>query len=235
MIDYLVIGDSHIAPDRPFVTGWAMLGKYCVKHKPRYIIHVGDVACLDSLAHFVNLRGNFTTDEELQCVRKHLRAFEDVIASDNERCRASKHKMYRPIKVLCLGNHDIRKDCEDIKQIFKEWGWIVVDYLEPITIEDFTFCHCLPRRNSDLMCTTAEELLQTWHANVVVGHSHVQDYAESWNIGSQQSIRAIKCPCFTKFPPRYKDFGCITWPLGWLEIVKEPFEFTWRNIECLWK
>lgn len=235
MIDFLVIADSHIEPARPFLQGWEMLGKYCVKKKPRYIIHVGDVACLDSLAHYTSQRGDYTTDEELQWVERHIKALEKPINSYNELRRSSKHKMYRPIKVLCLGNHDIRKDCSEIRRIFEEHGWVVFDYLEPAVIEGITFCHCLPRRNSDLMCTTAEELLATWHTTVVVGHSHVQDYAESYNVGSQQPIRAIKCPCFTNVPPKYTGFGYLAWPLGWLEITAEPFEFTWRNIECLWK
>lgn len=234
-MDYLVISDSHIDPAVPLTPLWTKLGEYCVKNKPRYIIHAGDVACLDSLSHYISQRGSFTTDEELACVERHLRAFEDVIKRDQERCRASKHRMYRPIKVLCLGNHDIRKDNSGIKNLFERYGWVVADYLEPVTIEGITFCHCLPRRNSDVMCTTAEELLQTWHSTVVVGHSHTQDYAESYVIGSQQPIRAIKCPCFTMIPPKYGDFGNVIWPLGWLEITSNPFEFRWRNVECLWK
>lgn len=234
-MDILVISDTHISPARSFEEGWSKLGEYVVKNKPKYIVHLGDVACLDSLAHYISLRGDFTTDEELACVIKHLRAFEDKILREQEKNRYDKKKIYRPIKVLCLGNHDIRKDCTEIERIFKECGWVVVPYLEPINIEGFSFCHCMPKRNSDTMCVTAEELLQTWHANIVVGHSHVQDYAESFNIGTGKSIRAIKCPCFTDNPPQYTGFGYITWPLGWLEITLKPFEFTWRNIECLWK
>ena len=234
-MDMLVISDSHISPDRPTEAYWHKLGEYVVKNKPEYIIHLGDVACLDSLAHFTSLRGDFTTDEELACVVKHLRAFEDKISSEQERNRSMKKKIYRPIKVLCLGNHDIRKDCTEIERVFKEHGWVVVPYLEPIQIQGITFCHCMPRRNSDTMCTTAEELLQTWHANIVVGHSHVQDYAESFNVSTGKLIRAIKCPCFTSWPPQYTGFGHLSWPLGWLEITVDPFEFTWRNIECLWK
>jgi predicted phosphodiesterase len=234
-MDFVVISDSHIAPDRPCDRYWSKLGEYVVKNKPKYIVHLGDVACLDSLAHFTSLRGDYSTDEELACVAKHLRAFEDKIRREQKKNRTDKKKIYRPIKILCLGNHDIRKDCTEIERIFKEWGWIVVPYLEPINIDGITFCHCMPRRNSDQMCTTAEELLQTWHSNIVVGHSHVQDYAESYNVGTGKAIRAIKCPCFTSFPPQYTGFGYLTWPLGWLEISLNPFEFTWRNIECLWK
>lgn len=234
-MDILVISDTHIDPARPFYKGWQQLGKYVVKNKPKYIVHCGDVACLDSLAHYTSLRGDFTTEEELACVEKHLRAFEKAIIDDQEHSRAMKRKIYRPIKILTLGNHDIRKDCTEIKRIFEEHGWVVYDYLEPAPVEYITFCHCMPKKNSDMMCTTAEELLQTWHTDVVVGHSHVQDYAEAYNVGTGKLMRAVKCPCFTQFPPKYTGFGYVTWPLGWLEITLNPFEFTWRNIECLWK
>ena len=128
-MDILVISDTHIEPSKSFEEGWSKLGDYVVKNKPKYIVHLGDVACLNSLAHYINLRGDFTIDEEIVCVTKHLRAFEDKILREQEKNRYDKKKIYRPIKVLCLGNHDIRKDCTDIARIFKEYGWVVVPYL----------------------------------------------------------------------------------------------------------
>ena len=232
-MDILVISDSHIDPRRSCVNLWRDLAKYVQEKQPKYIVHLGDVACLDSQAHYIADRGDYKLEEEVECVALHLKAFEKYLSDARNKARADHKKIYKPIKILCLGNHDIRKDVTVIEELFTEFGWIVAGYQDPVKIGDILFAHCLPRMNTDITCVSPDELLSNWHSSVVVGHSHVQGYAEGFNLIDDKIIRAIKCPCFTSKPPTYGKLGACVWPLGFLEITLDPFEFTWRNIACL--
>lgn len=229
----LVIADSHIAPTCPNVEDWERLGEYVVKHKPACIIHLGDVANLDSLAKYKASRGPYTTDEELATVSEHLVAFEDKLLAEQQKNRRDKKAIYRPRKVLCLGNHDVRNGFTGIQELFEDLGWEVHDYLEPVVIDDIVFCHCMHKSLSDSPCTTAEELLSNWHSNIVVGHGHCQDYAESYNAVTGQRIRALKCPVFNSDDTRWAIQTRNKWARGFTEISLEPFQFVWKDMACL--
>jgi predicted phosphodiesterase len=230
---YLVISDTHVSPACPFYEGWRKLGQYIVKNKPKYIVHLGDVADLNSLARYVTLRGDYSTEEELDCTAIHLNCLEVEIEKEQEKNRHDKKKVYKPIKILCLGNHDVRKDTTLIKDLFEQHGWIVAEYQTPLKIDNILFSHCIPRPNSDLVCVQASEILSVTMANTVVGHSHVRDYAESYSYASNDIVRAIKCPCFTDEVPCYSWNSTKIFQRGWLEIDTDPFQFTWRDISCL--
>ena len=232
-MDILVISDSHITPVCPNIEDWKRLGEYVVKNKPAAVVHLGDVADLASLAWLKNARGLYTTAEEMANVSEHLKAFEDVLLREQNRNRRNKKTIYKPRKILCLGNHDIRNGFTGIQDLFEIHGWEVYPYMIPAEVNGIHFCHCLMKGMSENPCVTAEELLQNWHGNVVVGHSHKQDYAESYSITTQETIRSIKCPMFNS-----DDVGWATqtrnkWARGFTEITLEPFEFTWKDIRCL--
>lgn len=231
----LVISDSHISPSVPNVEDWEALGHYVVKTKPDCIVHLGDVADMDSLAWRKDARGLYTTEQELSNVKQHLKAFEDVLRAYQDKCRRQKEKIYKPKKYLCLGNHDIRNGYTGIEDLFTSCGWSVSDYLEPITIDGVSFCHCMMKGLSELPCVTAEELLANWHGNVVVGHSHKLDYAESYSLAIADRIRALKCPIFNSTTPAWAVQTHYKWAQGFTEISTKPFQFVWRDISCLQK
>lgn len=234
-MDILVISDTHISPARSFVNGWEKLAAYCVKNKPRYIIHLGDVADLDSLNWYKDRRGNWTTEEELAHVQCHLQAFEDVIDDYNAYQKQVHKKMYHPKKILCLGNHDVRKDFNGIEELFKQYGWVVSPYLEPVKIDNILFSHYMTSNNSDTILTTAKEALETWHISCVTGHQHIQEYASSYSYATEEMLHSLKCPCFNMNLPEYATQSGNRWAKGWTEISLTPFQFVWRDLECLWK
>ena len=229
----LVIGDSHINPAIPNVTDWQRLGEYVIKTKPDAIVHLGDVADFASLAWYKAQRGEFTTEQEMEQVSLHIKAFEDVIKAEQDRNRRDHKTIYRPEKFLCLGNHDVRQGFTGIQDLFESLDWIVADYLQPVVLDGVAFCHCMMRGLTDTPCTTAEELLQQWHGTIVVGHGHLRDYSESFSIGTQQTIRALHCPMFNS-----DDIGWALqirnkWSRGFTEINTQPFQFIWRDMSCL--
>lgn len=231
----LVIADSHISPSAPDLEDWENLGHYVVKTKPDCIVHLGDVADMDSLAWRKDARGVYTTEQELENVKQHLQAFENVIKIYQDKCRRQKEKIYRPKKFLCLGNHDIRNGYGGIDELFSNAGWSVTDYLEPLHLGDLTFCHTMMKGLSETPCITAEELLANWHGNIVVGHSHKLDYAESYAICSGERIRALKCPVFNHVTPGWGVQNQLKWATGFTEITTKPFQFVWRDMSCLQK
>lgn len=232
----IIISDSHLRPGYPCTELWEALGRYCVKHKPDYIIHLGDAADLQSQQWLKAQRGDSTIEEEIDFVRFHLAAFHHPIEMYNRRCRESKHKQYKPKFYFCCGNHDVRNDTGMVEDLFHSFGWIVFDYLEPLHLGNFVFCHAMRKGLSDQMCTTAQELLENWHGNVVVGHGHHRDFYESFSIQTNQPIIALRSPVFT---PYHTGDWCMQtrdkWSRGFTELDIMSGDFAWRPLRCLFE
>lgn len=238
---YLVIADSHISPTSPDIESWHNLGEYVVKTRPDIIIHLGDVADMDSLSWLKNSRGPYSTEEEMECVSAHLFAFEDVLLKDRQRSRQMKKRIYRPQKILCLGNHDVRNGFTGIDDLFTGCDWDVFGYLTPVSFEgdEIFFSHCMLKGTSSQACTTAAEIIENWHGNIVVGHSHLCDYAESYNLAIDKQVKAIKCPCFSN-SRRLGEWATqsrMKWSTGFTEIETDggDITFCWRPMSCLVK
>lgn len=236
----LVISDSHINPSNVEESAelWYRLGKYCTETQPEIIIHLGDVADLSSQAWRVAARGTHTLEQEGKCVVEVLDAFEEAIEEHNRVQRKMKKKLYRPLKYLTLGNHDVRNGVTIIDDIFTSRGWCVVDYLKPLYLQGITFCHCMSKGLSDQMCSTAQELIENWGSDIVVGHGHHRDYFEGYSMAIHRLIAAMKCPAFTIGDYEWAMQTQLKWSRGFTEIksgVGEPFSFVWRDLSCLYE
>lgn len=238
MSDILVISDTHINPSQKTPEElWYRLGKYCTITQPSVIIHLGDVADLSSQAWKVAARGPYSLEEESKKVIEVLDCFEEAIAEYNREQRRKKKKTYKPVKYLTLGNHDIRNGVTVIEDIFSDRGWNVIDYLQPLTIYGVTFCHSMHKGLSDLMCTTAQELLENWHGDIVVGHGHHKDFFESYSVGQHRKVTALKSPVFTVEDYDWANQTQDKWSRGFTEIDIKPFDtfsFVWRDLACLY-
>lgn len=231
----LVIGDSHINPDNvdESCDNFHKLALYCCKTKPDAIVHLGDVADLKSLSWLIKDRGVYTTEEELEAVKTCLFTFEQTLAGYNNYLREIHKKLYRPQKYLTLGNHDTRNGYTGISDLFETYQWTVADYLQPVTLDDVTFCHLMYKGLSSNPCLTAEELLANWHSNIIVGHGHHRDFSESYSFVNCKQITALKSPCFMSEPSDWALQTCNKWSLGFTEVDTNPFSFTWRTMKCL--
>lgn len=233
MAKILVIADSHLTPEKPAEYLWAALGRYCLKTRPDYIVHLGDVADFDSQAWLIKNRGSYTLEQELHQVKRCLEALHGPINEYNVIQRAMKKKMYRPKCLLTLGNHDVRNNMTDVADLFESFGWTVVDYLHPVQIENITFAHCMSKGLSDNFCTTAQELIENWHGNIVVGHGHHKDFFESYSMAIKDKITALRSPAFTLDDSKWAIQTQHKWSRGFTEIITNPFTFIWRDCECL--
>lgn len=240
MASILVVSDSHINPDNltESVDLWYRLGKYCVKTKPEIVVHLGDVADLSSQAWKVSARGKYSLEEEVKAVHTVLDAFEEAINEYNRKQHKKKKKQYKPSKYLTLGNHDIRGGVTVIEELFETYDWNVVEYLEPLHLKGITFCHCMCKGTSDIMCTTAQELLENWGADIVVGHGHHKDFSTSYSMAIHRPITALKCPAFTFGDYAWAVQTQYKWNRGFTEIEPGIFgnlNFVWKDLECLYK
>lgn len=234
----LVIADTHLSPFHQDLDTWRMLAKYAIKTKPDIIVHLGDVADMDSLCWLKNQRGPYTTDEELDCVARHLDAFEDILQQDRNRCRRQHITMYRPTKILCLGNHDVRNGFTGIDDIFTDRNWDVFDYGVAVNIDNVYFSHCMAKGLTSNACGTSDEILENWHGNIVCGHGHKCDYAETYSLSDHAILKAIKCPVFSNRCGLglWAGQSRMKWSTGFTEIEirdGEIYSFVWRSMECL--
>lgn len=228
MSKVVVISDTHLTPYAQDLDTWTRFAKWCTKNRPQYIVHLGDVADFQSCVWLKKDRGDYDTTEEISNVRNHLKAFEEVLDKYNEGRRAGHRKMYQPIKILCIGNHDKRsvESEQAIRDIFK--GWNVYDYQSPVVIDNILFCH-----NTFKDSMSAKELIEAFHCSCVVGHSHIREYAESYNPVSCEKLHAIKCPMFSNNELEWAGLANETWSRGFTVIETDPFEFTWKEMTCL--
>lgn len=233
----LVIADTHISPKNveDSVELWYRLGEYCVRTKPDMLIHLGDVGDFNSQAWLIKNRGTYTLTEEMDCVCNCLDALAGPIEVFNLKQRVNHHTLYRPKMILTLGNHDVRNDITAVSEVFESMGWQAVDYLKPVQVDGISFVHCAHKGLSDAVCTTAQELVENWHSDIVVGHGHHKDYFESFSLALQRPIFGMRCPVFMKEASDWAVQTRNKWSLGFTEIDTDSRTFVWRSIECLYE
>ena len=234
----LVIADTHISPSNveDSESLWYMFAQYCcIKAKPDVIVHLGDVADFNSQAWRVASRGVNTFEEEMEAVDRAVSNFNKVFEGYNRVQRLNHKRLYRPRLVLTLGNHDVRNGITAVAEYFEHNGWSVYGYLEPVQIDGITFVHCAHNGLSDTVCTTAQELVENWHSDIVVGHGHHKDYFESFSYALDKPIFGMRCPCFMMEPSTWAVQTRNKWSLGFTEIDTESRTFIWRNLDCLYR
>lgn len=234
MVNVLVISDTHINPDDSTSEElWRQLGRYCVETKPDYIVHLGDTGDYNSQAWLKSARGPYTLEQELDSVKRCIIAFQREIVNFNVSQRRSKHKQYKPKRVLTLGNHDTRNDIAAVQELFEHYGWSVYNYLEPFQLDGVSFVHAMHKGLSEIMCTTAQELIENWHGNIVVGHGHHKDFHESFSLATNETITALRSPVFTLEEPKWCVQTSKKWSRGFTELTTKPFTFVWRELDEL--
>lgn len=226
----LIIADTHISPSTTNCIQFYKLGEYCVKYKPEAIIHLGDVANLDSLNNLICERGLYTTDEEVNFVNECIESLNTPIDLYNLRMRKNKKKLYRPKKYLCLGNHDVRKKNNKIKNLFIKQGWIVIDYLKPLIIDNILFTHCVKFINSECIANTPNDILSITHASTVVGHSHRFSYESGFRYSDNKKIFCIKAPMYSDETPQYAEGSYQNWDRGFIILDTISNKFEWVNM-----
>ena len=179
-----VIPDTQIKPGVPIDhLRWA--GNYVVAKQPDVIVMIGDWADMPSLSSYdVGKKASIgrTYLQDVDASIAGMKEFFGPINAYNERQRKNGKKQYLPRKVLTLGNHEDRISraieadpkldgtisLDDLK--YKEFGWEVYPYLEPVVIGGVAFCHFFTTGVMGRPVTSAQALLSKKHQSCVMGH-----------------------------------------------------------------
>ena len=220
MATHLVIGDPHCNPkasnDR-FL--WA--GKLARDLKPDTIICMGDFSSLDSLSSYDKGKKSF----EGRRYKKDIDHAHDALEKFNKGLNGKRSR-----KVMLLGNHDDRIDrivdetpeldgtisTKDLK--FKEFGWEVIAYQEPVAIDGVHYCHNYPTGIMGKPISgdnIARSLLLKNKVSSTVGHCHLFDYSMC-TIPTGRKVLGLSAGCYLHHK---EDYARNTQRLWWSGLI----------------
>ena len=220
MATHLVIGDPHCNPkasnDR-FL--WA--GKLARDLKPDTIICMGDFSSLDSLSSYDKGKKSF----EGRRYKKDIDHAHDALEKFNKGLNGRRSR-----KVMLLGNHEDRIDrivdetpeldgtisTKDLK--FKEFGWEVIAYQEPVAIDGVHYCHNYPTGIMGKPISgdnIARSLLLKNKVSSTVGHCHLFDYSMC-TIPTGRKVLGLSAGCYLHHK---EDYARNTQRLWWSGLI----------------
>ena len=220
MATHLVIGDPHCNPkasnDR-FL--WA--GKLARDLKPDTIVCMGDFSSLDSLSSYDKGKKSF----EGRRYKKDIDHAHDALEKFNKGLNGRRSR-----KVMLLGNHEDRIDrivdetpeldgtisTKDLK--FKEFGWEVIAYQEPVAIDGVHYCHNYPTGIMGKPISgdnVARSLLLKNKVSSTVGHCHLFDYSMC-TIPSGRKVLGLSAGCYLHHK---EDYARNTQRLWWSGLI----------------
>lgn len=188
---HLIIPDCQVKEgvDLSYLT-W--IGEYIVDKKPDVIIQIGDFSDLPSLSSYDKGTKSFEGRRYKKDIEVTIEAMDRLLKpmrEHNARARKNKDKQYRPRMVLTLGNHEQRItravesdpkldgtiSIDDLK--YREAGWEVFDFLEPVVIDGVVYCHYLVSGVMGRPITSAAAMVTKVHQSAVVGHQQGRQIA----------------------------------------------------------
>ena len=184
MSRHLIIPDTQVKPgvSLDYLTA---IGHYIVDKKPDVIVHIGDFADMPSLSSYDVGKKSFEGRRykaDIEAVHQGMETLLAPIQEYNAKMRRTKHQQYFPTYVLTLGNHEdritraVNNDpkldgtigLEDLQ--YKEYGWNVIPYLQPIVIDGIAYCHYFVTGVAGRACSSAVVQLNKMHMSSVAGH-----------------------------------------------------------------
>ena len=232
MKDHLVIPDAHANP-RYNNSRFLLAGNYIAKHLPQTIVCLGDWADMDALSSYDKGKKDFEGrryKKDIDSANEALDIFDSGIRAVNAERTRSRKALYKPRKIMLLGNHEDRImratqsspeldgaiGVEDIK--FSEHGWDVVPFLSTINVDGIHYSHFF---TSGVMGrpvggeNPASSLVSKQHVSCTAGHSHLLAFAErSKPDGSK--LMGLVAGCLVDFPMSYAHATSHMW---WRGIV----------------
>lgn len=237
MPNHLVIPDVHVQPgisnDR-----LELAGRLALERRPEIIVCLGDFVDMESLCSYDRGKRSFEGRRyQLDCdaSRNALHRFESPFKEYNVRQKRNGKAQYRPRKVMLLGNHEnrISRATEDRAELdgtmgiddlgFREYGWEVVPYLQPIEIDGIFYCHYFVsgvKGEAISGLNVASNILSRTMSSSCAGHIHVFDYAVRTDPSGRQ-IMALVPGCYFEHKMQYAEHTEHMWwrGLAWLENV----------------
>lgn len=188
---HIIIPDVQAKPtdDYEFLR-W--IGEYIADEQPDVIIQIGDFADLESLSSYDVGKKSFEGRTYKADIDASILAMDSLmlpILSKQVKLEKDHKKRWKPKMYLTLGNHEHRIDkainndrkleglisVNDLK--YEEYGWEVIPFLKPITIDGIVYCHYMCSGVMGKPVTTARLLCSKMHMSTIVGHQQGRDVA----------------------------------------------------------
>lgn len=230
----LCIPDSHAKPgvDNRRYT-W--LGKFIAERQPDVIVNIGDWYDMESLSSYDKGKKSFEGRryiDDIAVGNDAIRKVEFEIHKLNKKIKSTKKKLYKPLKISLLGNHEERieravnnsRELEGVISYddfeFKKYGWDVVPYLKPIFVEGVAFAHYFPTGVMGRPVsgeTPALKLIKTQFTSSVMGHVHTRDFAERTGADGRR-LCGLVVGCYLD-PEQYESYAGEANKIWWKGLV----------------
>lgn len=199
------------------------IGEYIVDRKPDVIIHAGDHADMPSLSSYD--KGKRTAEgkrvmddinaaiEGMNVLLKPLYDYQQAELAEFGEIR------YKPRMVFTFGNHCYRIDrhVDSNPELygflsrdnlrFKEFGWEVYDFLEPVVVNGVTYIHYMPSPLSGKPYGgSALNILKQVGESTTCGHTQVLDIATRFLPASGRQQWFIKAGACYLHDEEYKGY-----------------------------
>ena len=204
-IKHAVLPDVQCKPgvDMTYLT---YAGQYLVDKQPDVIVCIGDFADMPSLSSYDVGKKSFEGRRytlDIEAAHAGMEKLLSPIWEFNARAKRNKEKQYKPRMVLTLGNHEDRIDravnndsklegllsIDDLK--YKEYGWEVYPYLEPVVIDGIAYSHFFASGVLGRPVISARMLLTKKHMSCVAGHQQGRDIAYATRADGTQMFGLI--------------------------------------------
>ena len=149
MTTIIVIPDCQVRPGDSLNYLYC-IGKYIAEKKPDIIVQIGDFADMESLSSYDVGKKSFegrTYKADIEAAIDGMVALLAPIEEEQVRLSRNKKKLWKPRKVLTLGNHcdRINRAIENDRKLeglistedllYSDFGWEVYPFLQPVIIE----------------------------------------------------------------------------------------------------
>ena len=152
---HLMIPDTQAKPGVP-IEHLEWIGQYIADKRPEVIVHIGDHADMPSLSSYdkgKRVSEGRRVQEDIDASTEAMEVLLKPLEKLQKQQKRNKKKIYKPKMVLTLGKHEERikrhvnanpelhgfLSYDNLK--YKEMGWEVYDFLEPVIINGVTYCH----------------------------------------------------------------------------------------------
>jgi hypothetical protein len=191
------------------------IGKYIVRKQPDVIIHAGDMADMESLSSYDKGRRSAEgkrVQGDIDVVVKGMEMLLKPMRDLQESQRQAGEKVYNPRMVLTLGNHEnrINRHVDTNPELhgflsvdslkYKEFGWEVIPFLTPITLNGVAYCHYFPNvMTGKPLSGTAANMLKTIGTSFTQGHRQTLDVATRFlPTNGQQQWGIVAGACYSQ-------------------------------------
>lgn len=204
---HLIIPDRQANPRSTHKVDTA-IGNFILKHKPDVIVNIGDHADMESLSTYDIGKKSFEGrrySADIAASTKCHEAMWRPVADYNEMRRKNAKKVYNPLKVITIGNHEnrINRAIENDPKLdglisiddldYERWYDHIMPFLEPIIIDGVCYVHYAYKKMPHQSISgkyQAHAILANNMMSTTVGHTPEMHYAEAYT-GDDRRIQCI--------------------------------------------